>query len=295
MRAYLEITNICNRRCPFCPGTDRKKQFVPAEVIRSRLGKLKDAGVDELYLHVLGEPLLHPDFAKIAALCQENAIPVNLTTNGTLLTREKQEILLSCPVFRQINFSLQALEADETDILDSILDFCLKALERRPELYLNLRLWDFGRDFSSNARNARFFSRIREKTGLDLPQEPHFSSDRRSVHLAGRLYLHGGSMFDWPVKTAGRIPPEPGADRAFCYGLISQFGVLADGSVVPCCLDSEGAMTLGNMDATPLREILASPRAAAIRKGFRNGIAAEPFCRTCTYRERHSAARVRKN
>ena len=295
MRAYLEITNLCNRHCSFCPGTARKKQFVPAEVIRSRLGKLKDAGVDELYLHVLGEPLLHPDFAEIAALCRENAIPVNLTTNGTLLTPEKQEILLSCPVFRQINFSLQALEADETDILDNILDFCLEAAGRRPELYLNLRMWDLGRDFSSNARNARFFGRIREKLGLELPREPQFRPGRRSVNLAGRIYLHGGAMFEWPVKTADRAPAESGGGRAFCYGLISQFGVLADGSVVPCCLDSEGAVTLGNMDVRPLAEILGSPRAAAIREGFRNGIAAEPFCRTCTYRERHDAARIRGN
>lgn len=105
MRAYLEITNVCNRQCPFCPGTSREKRFVPPDVFQKRLEQMRSYGIRELYLHVLGEPLLHPDFPEIMDLCTQAGIPVNLTTNGTLLSAAKEQILLQTPVLRQINFS----------------------------------------------------------------------------------------------------------------------------------------------------------------------------------------------
>lgn len=279
MKAYLEITNICNRHCSFCPGTSRSKQFVPASLIRERLAKLQD--VDELYLHLLGEPLLHPEFAEIAEYCRQRGIPVTLTTNGTLLLEEKKQILLQNPIFRQINFSLQALAPEETDLLQNILDFCSTALLKRPELYINLRMWDLKKDYSMQERNETFLHEIFQSLHLPQPEKLQFHSQWHSLNLTGRLYLHCNSVFEWPVNAHAE------GGKTFCLGLISQFGVLCDGTVVPCCLDSEGLIPLGNIDKTPLSEILNSPKALAIRNGFRKGEAVDPLCKRCTFRKQN--------
>ncbi len=280
MKAYLEITNICNRQCTFCPGTSREKQFVPPDVAACRLAQLKGIA-DELYLHLLGEPLLHPQFAEIAELCRECGIPVNLTTNGTLLDERKAEILLGNPVFRQINFSLQALNAEELPILKKILEFCRNALRERPELYLNLRFWDLPEDFELQEKQKLFLNTVFEELALPAPETLKFHQNWRSLNLAGRLYIHSGAVFEWLVNAGGK-----GEGKAFCYGLRNQFGILADGTVVPCCLDSEGSIPLGNVTQEPLRNILDSVRAVSIREGFRRGRAVEELCRRCTYRER---------
>jgi radical SAM protein with 4Fe4S-binding SPASM domain len=63
-------------------------------------------------------------------------------------------------------------------------------------------------------------------------------------------------------------------------------GILADGTVVPCCLDKEGVINLGNCSAKRIDHIMRSPRAKALRDGFKNGILVEDLCRKCTYIER---------
>lgn len=292
MHVYLEITNCCNRQCSFCPGTGRKKLFADPGLLRSRMEKIRSRA-EILYLHVLGEPLLHPQFEEILRHCEEIKIPVNLTTNGTLLTEEKQTLLLRCKTLRQINFSLQALEETELPLLDRILQFSLKALEQREDLYLNLRMWNIAeKDFSLPAKDLLFLQKIFHT--LELPFEngspgPLFRKHHRSLNLKGRLYLHCNDLFEWPVQVKDSCREQPG--KVFCHGLNKQIAILADGSVVPCCLDSEGIMVLGNLDEhASLEEILSAKRAQRIKEGFRNGAAAEMLCRKCTYRTTHVTA-----
>lgn len=289
MRVYLEITNICNRQCSFCPGTKRQKLFADVDKLRSRLEKISSCA-KELYLHVMGEPLLHPQFEEIVQMCEKAQIPVNLTTNGTLLSEEKQLLLLNSPIFRQINFSLQSLEQNELEHLDNILDFALKALVQREELYVNLRMWNASReDFTLPEKDLFFLQRIFARLSLPLEETLSFHKKKRSLPLKGRLYLHCNDLFQWPVQV--EKPSLSPGEKVFCHGLLRQCAILADGSVVPCCLDSEGIMTLGNLDEhETLEEILTSPRAQKIKEGFRNGTAAEELCAKCSYRSTHVAA-----
>ena len=67
-RAYVEITNVCNMACAFCPGTAREKGFMTPETFALLAGKLR-RHTDYLYLHVMGEPLLHPQLAEILRIC----------------------------------------------------------------------------------------------------------------------------------------------------------------------------------------------------------------------------------
>lgn len=291
MHVYLEITNCCNRKCSFCPGTSREKIFADPSLLRTRMEKVR-FHAEILYLHVLGEPLLHPQFEEILRHCEEMEIPVNLTTNGTLLTEEKQTLLLQSNVLRQINFSLQALEETELPLLDKILQFSLQALNQREELYLNLRMWNAeGKDFSLPEKDQLFLQRIFQT--LDLPWTDCatlFQKHRRSLNLKGRLYLHCNDLFEWPVQVKN-FCSKTTQEKVFCHGLNKQIAILADGSVVPCCLDSEGIMVLGNLDEhASLEEILVLPRAQRIREGFRKGVAEESLCKKCSYRTTHVSA-----
>src|SRR5688572_28819046 len=82
---------------------------------------------------------------------------------------------------------------------------------------------------------------------------------RKGTRIKGRLYLHLDSRFQWPH------PAQPfRSARGFCHGLSSHIGILADGTVVPCCLDKEGVLSLGNCSAQPIETILQSSRATTI-------------------------------
>ena len=74
-RAYVEITNVCNLACAFCPGTAREKRFMTPETFALLAGKLRPH-TDFLYLHVMGEPLLHPQLAEILHICEELGLPI---------------------------------------------------------------------------------------------------------------------------------------------------------------------------------------------------------------------------
>ena len=105
------------------------------------------------------------------------------------------------------------------------------------------------------------------------------------MRLGTRTFLEWGEEFEWPDLAAESISPD---DDAYCHGLCDQIGVLSDGRVVPCCLDSDGVITLGNIFETPLEEIISSPRACAIRDGFGRRRATEELCRRCGYARRFS-------
>ena len=285
MRAYLEITTLCNRSCSFCAGTQRKKEFLSPERFEERLKKVLPV-TDDLFLHLMGEPLLHPAFEEIGEYCRIYGVKVTLVTNGTLLAG-KEEYLLNNPAFRQINFSLHALQKDsppDRKILENILSFCEKAATVRPEMYINLRLWNqhSNEEKTSGELNTLLLSAIGERFPLPPTEQLQFSPGRKSKHLSGRIYLNMDTVFQWP-ETEKEVLHEKG----FCHGMRDQFGVLTDGRIVPCCLDTEGKVSLGNIDTvTGINEILYSPEAESIRRGFEKGIAVKEFCKKCSFRTR---------
>ena len=73
---------------------------------------------------------------------------------------------------------------------------------------------------------------------------------------------------------------------AGAVALRDQLAVLCDGTVVPCCLDGEGELALGNLFRQELEDILRGERAAAIHAGFDARRPAEELCRRCGYAER---------
>ena len=271
-KIYLEISNRCNLRCAFCPGTKRPVRSMTEAEFSALLPKLRPY-TDFLYFHLMGEPLCHPLLGRFLALAGEAGFRVILTTNGTLLP-QRQDLLLASPALHKVNVSLHAFEANDLAVpfetyLRGCTDFGRAAAGR---VLVTYRLWNGG---GADRCNGEILS------ALERAFPRPWVEERRGVRLGERVYLEYGEKFDWPDLAA----PD-GSGRVFCYGLRDQLGVLCDGTVVPCCLDHEGDLALGNLFEQELSEILDSPRARAIYEGFSRRQAAEPLCRRCGYASR---------
>lgn len=276
-KVYLEISNVCNLSCAFCPGTARKPHFMTAEEFTLCAGKLR--GVTEyIYFHLMGEPLLHPSLESFLNIACEMGFKVIITTNGTLL-KKCGDKLLSSEAVHKVNISLQSFEANDGGELEeyiaSCADFAHKMSERGKLCVL--RLWN---------RNGLDGLNIEIEKLLENTFPKPWKKSRQSLLLAEKVYLEGGEKFDWPDMETDEI-----GESVFCYGLRDQIGVLCDGTVVPCCLDRNGDIPLGNLFTDDIDTILDSNRAKAIYDGFSNRNAVEPLCRRCGYAGRFSKKR----
>ncbi len=264
-KAYLEITDVCNLSCSFCHGTKRAARFMTEDEFSTAAKRLRPFA-DFLYFHLLGEPLLHPLLGRFFEIAQELGFKVIITTNGTLLS-EKRDVLLSSPALHKISISLHSFEGSEgfDGYMESCLGFCDAAAQAG--IICVLRLWDAG-----GALDGGFLSRIRQYFDFEWEEQ------RRGYKIKEKLFLEWGDHFDWPDIELPVISASHG-----CYGLRDQIGVLCDGTVVPCCLDAEGVIGLGNIFESDLKDILSSERAVDLKTQLQNGIIKEPLCLRCGF------------
>ncbi|MBR3971972.1 MAG: SPASM domain-containing protein [Ruminococcus sp.] len=269
-KAYLEITNVCNLACSFCHGTKREPKFISAEEFTLAAKRLRPFA-EHLYFHLLGEPLLHPDLEEFFSIANALEYKVNITTNGTLL-REKGDVLLRAKALRKVSISLHCYEVNTIGMsLDEYLEmcfgFCKKAAGRG--IVAVMRLWNKG---GFDSMNDNILSRMHR----------FFTGEWQEIYSGYKLceyvFLEWGELFEWPDMGAQDF----GWDHS-CYGLRDQVGVLSDGTVVPCCLDSEGDVNLGNIFDGSIEDILSSERAESLKKSFQTRNITEPLCRRCGY------------
>ena len=270
-KAYVEITNICNMRCSFCHGHGRTPRQMTREEFARVLSEL--AGKTKyVYYHLMGEPLCHPELPLFLRMAEESGFRSILTTNGTLLHKRREE-LLSSPLHK-VSISLHSFEEGGEEAflryLSETADFAEKASRRG--IIVVLRMWNRGFD---EGRNDRIFSFFRERIGGE------WAENSKGIRIHDKLHLEWGDRFAWPDAKA---PLE--SERVRCYGLLDHFGILSDGTVVPCCLDSEGTLALGNLFSDNLSDILSGSRACSIAEGFRKGEGGEALCRRCGYAKR---------
>lgn len=276
-KAYLEITNVCNLACTFCPGTRRPAGFLAPKDFRVLASRLR-LHTEYLYLHLMGEPLLHAQLEEILAQAADLNFRVIITTNGTLLP-ERGEMLCASPAVEKVSISLHSFESNLGGELDRYLGGCIRFAEAAAEAGKRcaLRLWnlDGAETRGNNHLNGEILTKLEE--AFSKP----WKAGRRGTTLAPNIFLEWGERFEWPD-----LASPYGGSSGFCYGLRDQVGVLWDGTVVPCCLDHEGDISLGNLFTQPLAEILDSPRAWAIYEGFSQRRAQEELCCRCGFARR---------
>ena len=270
-RIYVEITNQCNLSCSFCPGTRRPPCTMRAEQFAAIAPQLR-RHTRYVYLHVMGEPLLHPRLEEILDCCGANGLRACITTNGTLLPRRGS--LLGHEAVHKVSVSLHSAEgngvSDLSAYLQGVWDFC-----REGTMIRCLRLWNLG---GAEEQNGEILAFLARNLGFDPLERPPVRPG--SWKLGEHFFLEQAEKFDWPDLSA------PEGDTQFCHALRDQAAVLSDGTVVPCCLDHEGDIPLGNLFVQTLEEILSSPRAVALYDSFSRRSPAEALCRRCGYARR---------
>ncbi|MBQ0056548.1 MAG: radical SAM protein [Bacteroidales bacterium] len=266
-RCYLEITNVCNLDCIFCPKTKRQKRLMSPDEFEAITDRIQGQ-VRFLYFHLMGEPMLHPhldDFIRSAR--DKGFIPV-LTTNGTLISKG----LKNLP--HKIQISLHSHEGNQTgnslsDYLRCIMTFAVDAAAHGTIVVL--RLWNQGGYDRQNDEILNILS--------DFVPSESWIQRYDGWKLADHLYLEYDQMFEWPDEAHALT----GEDEVFCYALRNQIGILADGTVVPCCLDHDGSIPLGNIFSQTLDGILSGQMARQLYDGFSRHTAVAPLCQRCDY------------
>ncbi len=283
-KAYFEITNVCNLNCSFCPGTGRKKGFVSVEDFVAVAKKLSGK-IPYLYLHLMGEPTIHPQLDDILRIAGELGFKVIITTNGTTL-KEKGTLLLSRECIYKVSISLHSFEAnDRTNSvnMDQYLNDCFEFcdLASKKGIISVMRLWNLD-GIGTEGKNA-------ENDNILTQMKQYFDGEwvatRSGMRIADKVFLEYGERFDWPDGEQMNTLSDDGGDF-FCYGLRDQIGILCDGSVVPCCLDSEGSILLGNLFESSLEDILNSEKAKRFYDAVSKRTAPHQLCRTCGYAKR---------
>ena len=280
----VEISNICNLQCSFCPEVLRPKQMMTLDLFKKIIPQI--APLTELIcFHLMGDPLVHPNLSEFISLCEEHKVKIFFVTNGVLLKPEHKNILTQ-KIFHQVNFSLHSFfdnhpGKDPSTYLNKIFTWTDFALQNNPDLYINYRLWNLQDTRGQATENQKMLEAIQDKFSIKIDPTHINLKKNKSFPIQGRLYLHFDSEFTWPsldLPVLGNV--------GTCYGLKNHFGILADGTVVPCCLDKEGAIPLGNMTTNSLTAILNSEKTLRIIDGFNKHVLHEELCQKCQYIDR---------
>ncbi len=269
-KAFLEITNACNLSCSFCHKTKRPLKYISPDEFKVAC-KEASTFADFLYFHLMGEPLLHPHLCEFFSVAESEGLKVIITTNGTLL-KKREDTLLSAESLYKISISLHAFEANDMgmpieDYLSDCFDFCKKASEKG--IICVLRLWNSG---GAEERNGEILECMHREF------EGEWKETRSGYKLKDKVFLEWGEKFDWPDIDGEEL----GSDHT-CYGLRDQIGILSDGTVVPCCLDADGAVALGNIFEENLSDILSSERAVKLKESLQRRNVCEELCKKCGY------------
>ena len=282
-RVHIEVTNICGLACSFCPPKLQPSQTMPLTFFTDVVKQLKPY-TKELAFHVMGDPLTLSNLDEYLDVSFENGFEVVLTSSGYYLKNSSFKTLFH-PAVRQVNISLNSFNKNSLnltfdDYMDEVFKLCREKLDNHPKPFINLRLWNFDEVCSEAEFNRSLFEKLSDFFDVELDLEALYKNRPKSVRLDAKVLLHFDSYFQWPSMDSTHDT------QGTCYGLKSHIGVLADGRVVPCCLDGDGVINLGNLHEETLPTILTSKRATAMIEGFSQGKAVEELCKKCSYKDR---------
>lgn len=282
-KIYVEITNKCNLNCSFCSKSNKKKKEMNITEFENVLKKI-DTYTDYIYLHVKGEPLLHSHFRDILALSKKYHKQVNITTNGTLL-KAKLDDIVSSNIVRQLNISMQSMvnESYLNDILESI-----EYILNNSKIQIVLRFWALENNQFSSLQND-IIKKIITYFNFDKKVIEEIK-EKNNITLCDRLYLNKEPLFVWPS-----LENDYYNEVGKCYGLKTHVGILSDGTVVPCCLDSEGIINLGNIFDEDFDDIMNSKRSQNMIKCFNDNKVCESLCKKCSFKDRNYNNKANKN
>ena len=269
-KIYIEITNICNLNCSFCSKVEKERRMLSTSEFIEIINKIKDY-TESIYLHVKGEPLTHPNIIEFINIAKENNLKVNLTTNGVLFPKYAEE-LGKCTNLNKINFSLHS-ENNISNYCEKIFD-SVNNLTNQTVIY---RLWTL-KENELDDKSTIIVDKIKKYYKLEENVVNRIKTEN-NIKIASNIYVDKDNEFVWPEVNDYQ-------SRGYCYALKTQIAILSDGTVVPCCLDSNGQIELGNIFKESLEDIINSKRYQNLKKSFQDRNPCEELCKSCTFKER---------
>jgi radical SAM protein with 4Fe4S-binding SPASM domain len=282
-RIYIELTNVCGLRCSFCPTKELPNTTMDLEFFESVIKEAKGF-TREIACHVVGDPLTLPNLEKYLDIIHKHKMKAMLTTSGYFMKKHTFETLFH-PAVKQINVSLNALNKNDTSIsfeqyIQPILNLCHEKVKQKKELFINLRMWNLDEIMSEEKFNQELFELLEKEFDVILDLKSLDPKEKKSIRLDNKVLLHFDNYFEWPSLSNQNY------GHGTCQGLDSHIGILANGDVIPCCLDNDAVMKLGNIKEKMLKEIVHGKRATDMREGFKVGHCSEEMCLKCSYKDR---------
>ncbi|PDX43425.1 radical SAM/SPASM domain-containing protein [Helicobacter pylori] len=274
-KIYIELSDICGLQCGFCPNPKNIRGVMPLELFE-KICKEAAPLTPIITFHVLGDPCKLKNLNHYLSAARRFSLKVDLVTSG-VYWRDFETLLQD--VIYQISISLDAgldnyNKINQHRYIQKILEFCRYKCEKNSEVFLNLRIQDSTLEKHQNL--IKPFLESFECVSLET-----LKSQGRT-RLFKKSFLNIQKTFKWPNLNAQNSLNQE-SKTPYCYGLIKQIAILSNGVVVPCCMDTQAHINLGDLNHTPLKDILKSQKAMAIKTHFLKGEALELLCKNCSY------------
>lgn len=271
-KIYIEITNRCNLNCSFCGKNKRDYRDMSLSEFELVINKIKRY-TDYIYLHVKGEPLLYDNLDSLLSICDNTNIKVNITTNGVFL-KEKLSVLINHFCIRQINISLHS----ENNKKSYFLDVFSSGKVLSTKMFISYRIWDL-KDYKLNKKSTEIVDKIIEFYNLSPVIVDKLYSDK-NIKIASNTFVNKENIFTWPDVDNDILVD------GFCYGLKTHIAILSNGDIVPCCLDANGEIKLGNIFEDTLDVVLNGDTYKSLLKSFEDNKSLHPLCKSCNFKKR---------
>ncbi len=282
-RIYIELTNVCGLSCSFCPTKNLPTKEMDLDFFESIVKQAKTY-TKEIACHVVGDPLTLSNLGAYLDIIHKHGLKAMLTTSGYFLKKHTYDTLFH-PCVKQINISLNSFNKNDTSLtfeqyMNPVLALCEAKLEREEETFINLRVWNLDAMMSERMFNETLFEKLSSSFDTKLDLNTIYEEKPKSLRLASKVLVHFDNYFEWPSLNNKNY------GHGTCQGLQSHVAILASGKVVPCCLDCDGIIELGDLHENTLDEILTAKRAVDMLEGFKEGKAVEELCQKCSYKDR---------
>ena len=282
-RIYIELTNVCGLNCTFCPTKELATQQMDLVFFESIIVQAKEY-TKEIACHVMGDPLTQSNLYEYLDIIHQYGLKAILTTSGYFFKKHSYNTLFH-PCVKQINISLNSFNKNDTAMtleqyIEPILDVCHAKLSQKKEIFINLRVWNLDKIMSERVFNDTLFKKLSSDFNVPLSLDEIYATRPKTIRLENKIRLHFDNYFEWPSLSNQNY------GHGTCQGLQSHIAILASGKVVPCCLDCDGIIALGDLHHNSLKTILSTQRVNSMLEGFKKGEAVEILCQKCSYKER---------
>lgn len=315
IEANIEITNLCNFDCWFCPrrAMTREKGLMAYEKFEEMILNLNSANfLKEIALAGIGEPTLHPDLIKMISFVKNNTpFKIVLTTNASKFADQSFVEDLFRTNVDKVTISLRTSNENELNLsldftyekyIKSILNFVetKNKLNNETEIelsffketYYSKYILDINtRDFINNKRLNNFLKELSKILNESLPSYDDFTKSISS-HLSNvaRIPIKDGLSLRFDGLSSWTTAIEKYKKGGICYksyygsclGLLTHFAIYWNGDVSTCCADFDAKNILGNIfQEKDIIKILSSKKAVSFAESLRKKRMPTDICQIC--------------